>query len=287
MDKFSKFKIPLLCVLALWLSSCTQEKAKALQLTAELFKNEANMACELGAKSISASVAMPPRTRNEISKSLGTTNTFGDSDLDLIYSDVSLTDGMKPALDALDEVCNAHRKLAAMYTDLPRGYLLSTNDIKNAQKHVVNVTMRFAKLAHVFETLPNIGKDNVTRIRIIEAQQKAMAVSDISARSSLLDNVAAEILLNQENEAQSKSRLIAQFAKAVVLGEELSQASIKYNKLSVADLLDLLRDYSVIYGTITGKADSTQRALDQIQKVESRIQSDPSLSVLLDAELTQ
>jgi hypothetical protein len=288
MEALSKFSSTLLLLAVFCLSGCTEEKAKALQLTAESFKNEADIACAFGADSIKASVAMPARTRGDISKSLTGAKKFGAGELETIYSDASMVDGgMKPAQDALTKACEAHRQLAAIYTDLPRGYLLATDDVKRAQKYVVNVTARFAKLAHVFESLPNIGKDNVARIKIIEAHAKAIVVTDEKARSSLMDSIAEDILSNQENETQNRARVMTQFAKAVALGEKLAHASLDYDKLSVADLLESLREFSTIYGSITGRTAVAQNAIERISNVEARIKNDPVLSPLLDAELVR
>lgn len=288
MEALSKLRLPLLLLVALCLSGCTEEKAKALQLAAESFKNEADTACAMGADSIRRSIALPARTRGEISKSLAEAKKFGANELEIIYSDSSIMDaGMKPALDALGKACEAHRQLAAIYTDLPRGYLLATDDIKRAQKYVVNVTARFAKLAHVFASLPSIGRDNVARIRIIEARAKAMAVTDEKVRAPLIDSIADDILSNQEKEAQNRMQVMMQFARATALGEKLAHASIDYDKLSVADLLESLREFSALYGDITGRAVVAQNALERIDNVEARIMSDPALSPLLDADIAQ
>jgi hypothetical protein len=288
MEALSKLKLPLLLLVALCLSGCTEEKAKALQLAAETFKNEADAACTMGADSIKRSIALPARTRGEISKSLAEAKKFGANELEIIYSDSSIMDaGMKPALDALGKACEAHRQLAAIYTDLPRGYLLATDDIRKAQKYVVNVTARFAKLAHVFASLPSIGRDNVARIRIIEARAKAMAVTDEKVRASLIDSIADDILSNQEKEAQNRMQVMMQFAKATALGEKLAHASIDYEKLSVADLLESLREFSALYGDITGRAVVAQNALERIDNIETRIMNDPGLSPLLDADVAQ
>lgn len=288
MEALSKIAWPVFLLAALCLSGCTEEKAKALQLAAESFKNEADMACKMGADSLKASVAMPPRTRAEISRNLAEAKKFGAGELEIIYSDSSIVDqGIAPALNALNTVCEAHRQLAAIYTDLPRGYLLATDDVKRAQKHVVNVTMRFAKLAQVFDSLPNAGRDNVARIRIIEARAKAMAVTDEKVRTPLLDAVAEAILENQAREALNRTQVLSQFAKATSLGEQLTQMSLDYEKLSVADMLDSLQAFSSLYGGVTGRTDVAQNAMERVKKVETRIKNDPRLSPLLEVDVTQ
>jgi hypothetical protein len=113
------------------LSACNQEKAQALQLAATTFSNEADRACKMGADSLQAAVAMPALTRSDIATSLAQAKKFGATELDLIYADNSITDSANaPALTALNQACEAHRQLAAMYTDLPRGYLLATDEVK-------------------------------------------------------------------------------------------------------------------------------------------------------------
>lgn len=288
MKAFSRLTVPFLLVVVFCLSGCTEEKAKALQLAAESFKNEADVACAMGASSINASVAMPARTRGEISKSLAEAKKFGAKELEIIYSDASFVDvGMESAHDALSKVCEAHRQLAAIYTDLPRGYLLATGDVKRVQTYVVNVTVRFAKLAHMFASLPSIGRDNIARIKIIEARANAMAVTDEKVRFQLLDSIADDILTNQANEVQNRGQVMAQFAKAIVMGEKLANASLNYDNLSVADLLESLRGFSELYGNITGRAVVAQNALERINKVEARIKNDPKLSLLLESEVAQ
>lgn len=275
-------------LIACCLSGCTEEKAKALQLAAESFKNEADAACAMAADSLRASVAMPPRTRAEISKGLADSTKFGASELEIIYSDSAIVDaGIAPALAALGEVCKAHRQLAAIYSDLPRGYLLSADDVRRAQKHVVNVTVRFARLAQVINSLPGIGRDNIARIKIIEARANAMAVTDEKVRAPLLDAVAEQILANQKNEAQNRALVMAHFDKATSLGETLARASLDYDRISVADLLESLREFSSLYGDITGRTAVAQNAVERISSVETRIKNDPRLSPLLDADVTQ
>lgn len=286
MEFILRLQLPLLLLVTLCLSGCTEEKAKALQLAAESFKNEADIACAMGANSINASVAMPARTRDEISKSLVVAKNFGANELETIYSDSRIVDvSLKPAQETLSKACEAHRKLAAIYTDLPRGYLLASDDVKRAQKHVVNVTARFAKLAQVLASMPTIGRDNMARIKIIEARAKVMKISDEKVRLPLLDSIADDILSNQANESQNRAQVIAQFAKAVALGEKLARASVEYDKLSVSDLLESLREFSSLYGNITGRTAVTQSALERINQIEAQIKNDPTLSPLLDADL--
>lgn len=270
------------------LSACTEEKAKALQLTAESFKNEADAACVMAADALKASISMPPRTRTEVAKSLAEAGKFGAKELEIIYSDSGMVDAaIAPALDALTKTCEAHRRLAAIYADLPRGYLLSTDDVRRAQRHVVNVTMRFARLAQVLDSMPSIGRDNIARIKIIEGRAKAMAVADEKVRAPLLDGIAEEILANQARETLSHAQVMTQFSKATSLGERLAQSSLDYAQLTVADLLESLREFSSLYGGITGRTVVAQNAIERIKGVETRIKNDPRLSPLLEADVTQ
>lgn len=288
MEALSKMALPVFLLAALCLSGCTEEKAKALRLAAESFKSEADAACTMGANSLKASVSMPPRTPAEISRNLAEAKKFGAAELEIIYSDSSIVDkGIAPALNALSKACEAHKQLAAIYTDLPRGYLLAANDVKRAQKHVVNVTLRFAKLAQVFDSLPAVGRDNIARIKIIEARAKAMAVTEEKVRTPLLDAVAEEIVENQAREALNRTQVLAQFAKATSLGEQLTQISIDYEQLSVADILESLQEFSSLYGDITGRTVVAQNAIERIKNVEVRIKNDPRLSPLLEVEVTQ
>lgn len=288
MKIISKMVLPILILTALCLSGCTEEKAKALRLAAETFKSEADTACLMGANSLKASVSLPPRTRAEISKNIADAKRFGATELEIIYSDDSIVDqGIAPALNALSKACEAHKQLAAIYTDLPRGYLLATEDVKRAQKHVVNVTLRFAKLAQVFDLLPNVGRDNIARIKIIEARAKAMAVADEKVRAPLLDAVAEEIMENQAREALKRRQILAQYAKATTLGEQLTQMSIDYEQLSVADMLESLQEFSSLYGDITSHTVVAQNAIERIKNIEARIKNDPRLTPLLEVEVIQ
>jgi len=288
MEILSKMALPVFLLAALCLSGCTEEKAKALRLAAESFKIEADTACSMGADSIKAAVSLPPRTRLEISRNLAEAKQFGANELEIIYSDPSIVDaGIAPALSALNKACEAHRQLAAIYTDLPRGYLLATDDVKKAQKHVVNVTLRFAKLAQVFDSLPNVGRDNIARIKIIEARAKAMAVTDEKVRAPLLDAVAEEVLENQTRETLKRTQVLAQFAKATSYGEQLTQMSINYGQLSVADILESLQELSSLYGNVTSRIGVGQNAIERIQQVEARIKNDPRLSPLLEVDVIQ
>ncbi len=281
----SKSALPILLAVGLCLSGCTEEKAKALQVAAESFKNEADTACSMGADSLMASVAMPPRTRDEISRQIAEAKVFKASTLDLIYADASIgKDGIAKTLDALSKACEAHKQLAAMYADLPRGYLFATEDVKRAQKHVVNVTMRFARLGQAFGSLPSIGKDNIARIKIIEARKRAMDVADEKTRAPLLDSVAQQILENQASEEADRAKVLTQFEKAATLGEKLAHMSMSYDQLSVADMLESLQEFSSLYGSISSRTMVAQNAVERVKAVEVRIKNDPLLNPLLDAE---
>lgn len=288
MNTLPAIKCALILLSVCCLSACNQEKTQALQLAATTFSNEADRACKMGADSLQAAVAMPALTRSDIATSLAQAKKFGATELDLIYADNSITDSANaPALTALNQACEAHRQLAAMYTDLPRGYLLATDEVKKAQQLVVNVTARFARLGHIFAELPSTGRDNISRIRIIEARSKAMAVADEKARAALLGSVADDILLNQTNEAQSRDLILSQFAKATVLGEKLAQTSVHYDQMTVADLLESLREFSALYGTITNRAATAQSAINSINRVEANLKNDAALSPLLDTVVGQ
>lgn len=274
-------------IATLCLGGCTEEKAKTLQLGAESFKSEADAACAMGADSIKASVAMPLFTRSEIAQELQKASRFNAKQLETIYASAEISEeGIAPVIDTLKKACAAQRQLAAIYAELPRGYLLATDDVKRAHKYVVNVTLRFAKFAQVFSSLPNVGKDNVARIKIIEAQKRAMAVTDEKARAPLLDAVAEEILENQAREALSRAQVLAQFAKAISRGEQLTQMSVDYDKVSVADMLESLKEFSSLFGNITGRTGVAQDAIGSINAVDARIRNDPRLSPLIDVDLT-
>jgi hypothetical protein len=269
MKALSKVPLAVLVLAIFCLSGCTEEKAKALRLTAEMFVDEADRACAMAATSLKASVAMPPRTRAEISRSLAEATKFGAAELELIYADSGIADSsIVPALGALHQACKAHKQLAAIYTDLPRGYLLATEDIEQAHTHVASVTLRFAELARIVDSMPSTGRDNVARIRIIEAHAKAMAVTDEKARAALLDVVAEDILENQTREALSRGQLLTQFAIATAAGEQLTRMSVDYEQL-------------------TGRASVTEDASERIRKVEERLMNDPRLTPWLDAEVAR
>ena len=287
MKPFSSAAWFTLFIVVVFGSGCTEEKAKALQLGAESFKTEADAACQMGLDSLRATVAMPQRTRVDVAKSISSGN-FGPRELQIIYSDAGILEqGIAPAVAALNQACEAHRRLAAIYTDLPRGYLLSTEDVKRAQKHAVNVVVRFARLTQIIGANPTVGRDNIARIRIIEARQKAMAVSDEKARAPLLDAVAEQILENQAAEVKKRAEVLAKFAKATVLGEKLVELSSQYDQISLNDILESLREFSSLYGDVTGRSVVAQHAIDRVKGVEDRIKTDPLLSPLLEADLTQ
>lgn len=286
MKALSKVSLTALVLATLCLSGCTEEKAKALRLAAELFASESDSACAMAATSLNASVAMPPRTRAEISRSLAEATKFGAAELELIYADSDIADeGMAPALGVLRQACSAHKQLAEIYADLPRGYLLATEDIEQAHKHVASVTLRFAELARIVDSMPSTGRDNVARIRIIEARAKAMAVTDEKARAALLDAVAQDILENQTHEAANRRQLLTQFAIATAAGEQLTRMSIDYERLTAADVLESLQEFSSLYGSIAGRESVAQDASERIRNVEERLKSDPRLATLLETEI--
>lgn len=289
MKYFSRVNVCCIVIFLVLAAGCTEEKAKTLQLAAESFRNEADIACMMGEEAIRAAVAMPALTRDEISKKLIDAENFNSEQLELLLSllgsnEQSKTD-LKSVIDTLNLACAAHRQLASIYTDLPQGYLLAKNDVKRAQKHVVNTTMRFVKLAQHFESNPGIGKDNVARIRIIETHKKVKKVEDEKARAALMDSVADELQATKVKEAQKREQILSQFAKAVILGEKLVFASVDYDKLKVADLLDSLREFTVLYGRVTRQETKTQVTIDKINAVEARIKNDSLLSPLLDADI--
>lgn len=286
MPLFFNSKTLLLMLFVFFLSGCTEEKAKALQILAESFKNEADLSCSMAATSIITSVSMPRKTPQELSDLLITEKSITSNVLDQIESETNLVDeAMKSSLDALDRVCIAHRKLSAIYTDLPRGYLFASNDIKNAQRHVTNVTVRFARLASILATNPNIGKNNAVRIKIIEAGNKALAVADEKTRLSLVEHIVEDIQKNLVNESRNRNQLMTQFAKTVSIGDKLSRASVEFDKLSLSDLIQSLKEFTSLYRGVTGQTESSKEALDFINKIESQIRNDPVLKPLLDAEL--
>ncbi len=278
--------VALIAAFSLLLAACTEEKAKALRLAAETFKTEADTACAMGLAGLQRMVAMPPRTRADLAAKLESATKFGAPELRVIYSYEEFDDSaVKPAREVLDKACAAHRQLAAIYTDLPSGYLLATPDVQRAQKHVVNVTLRFAKLAHVFSKQPDLGKINPERIRIIEATALAKKVAEAGTRAGLLDGLAGDILVLEEKERASRAAILGQFGKAVELGDTLTRLSMDYEKLSVADILDSLQEFAVLYGDVTGRAVVAQNAIARVAKVEDRIRNDPQLKPLLDADL--
>ncbi|RZI42585.1 hypothetical protein EGT07_11320 [Herbaspirillum sp. HC18] len=268
------------------LGGCTEEKAKALKLSADTFKVEADLACDMGLDSLRQAVAMPKRTKSEIVKNLEATKTFGSAELELIMGDDAFADvAMKPIQEALNQACEGHRALAAIYADLPAGYLLSSGDVIQAQKHVANVTLRFAKLAQIVANNPSVGKENVTRIRIFEAYINAVPVSDATARGKLFDGIAEDILVLQQKETENKRRVAAQFFKAADMGNRLVIISANYDKLSVGDILDTLQSFARIYGEVTSRTLVAQNAANRAKEIENRIQGDPLLKPLLEASL--
>jgi hypothetical protein len=263
-------------VLPFLLGGCTPDKAKALNLAAIQFRNEALAAIDALAAMRQQELAAPPRSAAEA------TAQFVK---DVTQSDTRLT--YDEALDALDpfapRIADRNRKdwnafltslrteyqeFSAIFQNLERGSFLAADPVKKSERHAENLVAQLAAFAVILdEAPPQLLQYRSAYLVDLEAARKLAPSPDRDRRIAELRERLVQL---QEKERELQRATVAQCLKAATLGYEMRQLIIDYDKLSLDDINVIIGKALIAAGELTGNdyAALRTKAGTLIQRIE-------------------
>jgi hypothetical protein len=281
-------RLALVCALVTGLSSCSAEKAKALQALAMQFKVEAHAALDLIEQVRVRELEPPPRPKVEATRDFALALLEGPA----VLTPTMLDDAAEPFAierqrtewdDKAESLRGQYSLFADMFEDLAAGSYVAKDAVARSKDIVRDLTLQLVAFANAIERNPPIF-----------VQRRAALIAEIDrirADTSLDDRQKLEAIgpylerweTVQREERELGAAVIAQCAKAAMLGKDVRTLAENYARLDIDAIHSIVVDALDTAGTITGRDVTDARG--KVAQTISTIKADPIWSGLVDRAL--
>lgn len=256
-------------------AGCTKEKAEALKTTAKAFQAQADVAVDNLEKLFIADVAFTPEAKEEIVARTMTdlqVNPFGRRQLETIVDGVKLKELDTSAYSQkLASIRTTYSEFAAMYENLPRGSYFAGDAVERSEKMAIKLTAQMLSLGKFIKAHP--FKLNARLQEVRRKRNEAMKETNAAVRELKLRAVAEDII-NLKNETDAANNLaIAECTKGAAIGLEVAKLTRQYKKLSVQDVLQIMKEVLPAISQLTGK--NTDDLMGRLGNIQLAIDNDP------------
>lgn len=264
-------------------TSCTPEKAKALQTAATNFSSESEAATrtlqELFVTDVGASVESDQNELEETFRTLQHEKSISADTLSELLTGSSFS---APALDESNKEFGAlqaqYAQFAAMYQSLERGYLFAGDSVKQSESVAIKLTVQLINFAQIVKRTPFQFRSR--RVLLIEKINRAYQLSEEEARNEALRSAAQDVVQLRKDEVVANDNSIRQCLKAAEAGRVTTNLIRDYKKMSIADMLSTVNDSLTFIGDIS-KEPNVTNALKKYAAIEATIRTDPYWSPML------
>lgn len=274
-------------VLAIILSGCTEEKAEAVKVSAERFRDEAITAIIQINDILKQAIEMPDRGQDKTLKDLqDIKGEFTTDELAFLLSERNIGARQKSSYDEqLQSLILQYSSFAAMFENLPQGRLFAAEAVERAQKHAVNLTLQLINFATLLNQNKIPVKANVKRVLLTEQIKQNLAAKDPELRAQLLKNSAKLIDDLGEEETKTREAAIKQCLKAAEAGKLVTSLIRDYKSLNVRDIMGLTKESLGFLAHITDQNADITSLLNRYQTLETTIRNDSYFKKFLDVKL--
>jgi hypothetical protein len=285
--KLKCLKLILVLVLPLSFYGCTEEKAKAIKVSASQFNNEAETALNMVERILIENMAMPPVGVDKITDDLEEIkDDFSYADLSGIIRERSIGKPQEVQIvDAVSEIRAQYSLFSSVFRSLDKGNLLGGDIVKKAEKHCMNLSMQLIALADCISQGKIETKLNSERILLSEKIKKDQAIADPNIRREHLAIAAKDIVQLGMRETEIKKRTILQLLKAAEIGKSTAELIRNYDQFTVNEVLTLVEETLRLASSISEQNKDVVSVLSRYKKIENTIREDPYWSPLLERRI--
>ena len=275
--------VSMLLVMLLGSTSCTPEKAKALQTAATSFSSESESAIttlqSLLSEDVGASIGADSNAVEETVNALLKEKSIDAAHLSELLKGSTF---QVPALAEADKEFAAlqaqYAQFAAMYQALDRGYLFAGKSVKESEAVSIKLTVQMINFADMIKSTPFQLRGR--RVLLIEEINRANQLQDDAARTEALRSAAQDAVTLRQDEAIANDQAIRQCLKAAEAGRAATALIKDFDRMSIADMLSLVND-SLSFISDISKDSNVENVLKKYQAIQSNIEADPYWSAIL------
>jgi|GEM_PF-2678818 len=284
-------RIALFSFLILILSGCTKEKAEAIKVAAENFRSEAivglNQMNFLFLQNVSVVKLSDEEKIESVMNDLNSIEDANQINAELLEHwslENELGEQAQSTINVeFENLKMQYYRFEAIFTSLDKGSFFAKEAVKKAEKHAINLTVQlinFSKIIH-----ENEFRFTSRRVILIEKMKKVNTEKNLELQQELLKNAAREFVELNIDEQRAKDEAIRQCLKAAESGRVVAELIKDYDKMSVGDILNTIKNSMSYAIEISGGNQDISDLLTKFEGVETTIKDDPYWHVLLDQEI--
>jgi hypothetical protein len=280
---------PIFMVLTLFLLyGCTEEKAKAIKVSASSFNNEAQIALDQVEEILIGNMAMPPIEVEKIVQDLeDTKDDFSVKIFSEFFTERNIGKNQEAKIEnAISEIRNQYVLFASVFRSLDKGKMLAADSVKLAEKHCINLSLQLIALADLIDQGQIEVRLNSERILLYEKITNDQRISDSTIRKNQLTISAKSIVQLQARENQVKQEAMLQLFKAAEIGKSTAELIRNYKKLSINEVLTLVEENLTLAAALSEQNPNVTSLLTRYKEVENTIRNDPYWSPLLEKRIS-
>jgi len=284
----SKYWYMILILIPLFLFyGCTEEKAKAIKISASQFNNEVQLALNMVENILIGNMSMPPIGVEKITEDLeDTKDDFEYEILSEFLTEQNIGKRQEVQIkNAISEVKNQYTLFSSIFRSLDKGHLLAGDIVKEAEKHCMNLSMQLIAIADYLSQGKIETKLNSERILLFENIKKSQAIKDPKIRKEHLTVAAKNIVQLHIRETEIKERAILQLIKATEIGSSTAKLIHDYDKFSVNDVLTLIEETLYLASSMSEQNKDVVGILGKYKEVENTIRNDEYWGPLLNKRI--
>ena len=280
---------PILVMLALFiLYGCTEEKAKAIKVSASSFNNEAQIALDQVEEILIENMAMPPLGVDKIVQDLeDTKDDFNVEIFSEFFTESNIGKNQEIKItNAISEIRSQYLLFASIFRSLDKGKMLAADSVKLAEKHCINLSLQLIALADLIAQGQIEVRLNSERILLFEKIKNDQRISNSTIRKNQLTISAKSIVQLQARENQVKQEAMLQLFKAAEIGTSTAELIKNYKKLSVNEVLTIVEENLSLASALSEQDPNVASVLTRYKEIENTIRDDPYWSPLLKKRIT-
>lgn len=262
-------------------SSCTKEKAEALKTAAKDFRTQASVALDNLDSLFVQDVAFAPQNREDevgkIVESLknGPAGVRGINEI-LEYSPTPEFDTSKYS-QKLNQIRGTYEAFEAMFSDLPRGHYFAGDAVERSEDLAKKLVAQMVFLALHIKEHP--FKLNARLQTAVKKRDEALRERDQAIKDKKLTVLATELIALRDDTKAANEAAIRECVKGAETGLNVVRLIQNYKKMSVQDILSVVRDGIARVNLLTGK--NTDGILTHLDEIEKKISDDPDWNAIL------
>lgn len=282
------FKVLIVFIGIIVLSSCSKEKAEAVQLAAEQFRVDAVLALEQMNYLFNQDISMTEMSTDDQIKFvlavLNDSTTVFDSEL---ISGIEMVTTPNDEADTIEdkftELKAQYYQFEKMFSSLDKGSYFAKDAVKEAEKHAINLTIQLINYAELIQK----GGFTFTAARatLLTKMQLANEEKNIELQKELYKNLSVEViqLLNAEKNAQEGA--IRLCYKAAESGKVVTELVRNYDEMSFGDIMNSIKGGLSFAMEITNGNEKISDLAMKFEGFENTIREDEHYDDLLDKKV--